>query len=164
MKFIEPNTTVNSNVPKHFWNVRFRGGKLNASVWHDLPSCSAQWISWDPPKSLKINDFLLFFIDFHWFPLLRVTSRVSMVLNQAQNLRKPENLIPTFWNASETFVSERENSLQRSGMICRRVRLNEFHGILQNPWKSMIFIEILDNFMWKMSSLCEFIWEGYSIF
>ena len=56
-----------------------------------------------------------------------------MVLNQAPNLRKPENLIQTFRNTSETFVSEGENSMHQSGMIYRRVRLNEFHGILQNP-------------------------------
>ena len=68
-----------------------------------------------------------------------MTSRISMVLNQAPNLRKPENLIQTFRNTSETFVSEVGNSLHQSGMIYRRVRLNEFHGILQNPWKSMIF-------------------------
>ena len=41
---------------KRFRNVRFRGGKVAAAVRHDLPSWSAQWISWNPQKSLKINE------------------------------------------------------------------------------------------------------------
>ena len=52
---------------------------------------------------------------------------------------KPENVIQTFWNTSETFVSEGGNSLQQSGMIYRRDRLDEYYVILQNPWKSMGF-------------------------
>ena len=57
MVWTKPKTWKrNSNFLKHFRNVRFRGEKVAVAVRHDLPSWSAQWISWNPKKSLKINE------------------------------------------------------------------------------------------------------------
>ena len=84
--------------------------------------------------SLIFIDFSLFFIDFHCF---RWHLGSRWYWTKPKTKEKPENLIQTFRNTSETFVSEGENSLQQSGMIYRRDRLNEFHEILQNTWKSL---------------------------
>ena len=71
-----------------------------------------------------------------------MTSRISKVLNQAPNLRKPENVIQTFRNTSETFVSEGKTqciSLAWSTVVFGSMNFMESSKILENQWFSIVF-------------------------
>ena len=72
-KHTRKSLKTQSDYLKRFQNVRFRGKKVAAPVWHDLPACSALWILANHQKSLIFIDFhwfSLIFIEFHWFSLI----------------------------------------------------------------------------------------------